>query len=188
MSKYWIQKEFMLFLKKLAPIWIKSIRVKTSWIELKVTSNNLFNLIFLLKNHMLCQIKTLVDLITYDNPNKPLRFSIIYNLLSVQFNARLKIFTQINDTSSLPCASWLEREVWDMFGIFFIKHNDLRRLLTDYGFTQFPLRKDFPVKGFSEVAYFEKEKSVTYAIDQSLQKFRTFYFKNPWFYEKNTYL
>jgi NADH:ubiquinone oxidoreductase subunit C len=66
-----------------------------------------------------------------------------------------------------------------MFGIFFIKHNDLRRLLTDYGFTQFPLRKDFPVKGFSEVAYFEKEKSVTYAIDQSLQKFRTFYFKNP---------
>jgi NADH/F420H2 dehydrogenase subunit C len=140
-----------------------------------------------LKDHEPCFYKLLVDIIIIDQPEKLARFTVIYSLLSIKFNCRLKVTTSIHEIESLISitnlyknASWLEREVFDLFGIYFENHPDLRRILTDYGFAGYPLRKDFPLSGFKEVRYDDSQKRVVYEHLELTQEFRLFNFSNPW--------
>ena len=122
-----------------------------------------------------------------DYPSRPLRFEVVYNFLSIQYNSRVRVkscLDEVTPISSLTplfsSAAWWEREVWDMFGIFFSNHPDLRRILTDYGFTGHPLRKDFPLTGFLEVRYDDSEKRVINEPVEMTQEFRFFDFASPW--------
>jgi NADH-quinone oxidoreductase subunit C len=122
-----------------------------------------------------------------DYPSRKDRFDVVYNLLSVRFNTRIRVKVIINEFQSLEsitsiysAAGWFERETWDMFGIFFINHPDLRRILTDYGFEGYPLRKDFPLSGYIEVRYNESKKRVVYEKLMLPQEFRLFTFETPW--------
>lgn len=124
-----------------------------------------------------------VDLLGIKNP----RFEVVYNLLSVKLNNRLIVKVKIDDGISIPTvskvfstANWLEREIFDMYGIFFDEHTDLRRILTDYGFEGHPLRKDFPLTGYKEVRYSEEEKRVIYEPVKLTQEYRNFDFLSPW--------
>lgn len=140
-----------------------------------------------LKNHSNLQFKQLMDLTAIDYPSKTNRFELMYNFLSISKNNRivLKSFVKknrsINSLSSLYNSSiWLEREIWDLFGIFFNHHPDLRRILTDYGFDGFPLRKDFPLTGYVEVRYDDEKKRVLQEPLEVSQEFRVFDFLSPW--------
>jgi len=134
-----------------------------------------------------CQFKQLSDLFAVDYPDRVPRFEIVYQLLSLRFNFRLRLKILVKDGDPVPSvsrvfssASWYEREVWDMYGIHFSDHPDLRRLLTDYGFYGHPLRKDFPLTGFVELRYDDEKKKVVYENVNLPQEFRTFDFMSPW--------
>lgn len=129
----------------------------------------------------------LIDITAADYPSRTQRFEVVYHLLSLQNNSRLrvKVCVEADETipslvTVFPCANWMERETWDMFGIAFSGHPDLRRLLTDYGFEGHPLRKDFPLTGYVEVRYDTEQKRVLYEPVQLQQDFRTFDFISPW--------
>lgn len=141
----------------------------------------------LLKNHSEFQYKTLIDLYGVDYISRKKRFEVHYVLWSLQYNERIRIKCYLGLEESLESvssvyssANWLEREVWDMYGIYFMDHPDLRRILTDYGFEGFPLRKDFPVTGFLEVRYNENEKRIIYEPVELSQEYRLFHFLSPW--------
>ena len=130
---------------------------------------------------------TLIDITAIDFPAREKRFQIIYHFLSMTENKRCKIVTSVSDqetvssvTSVFECANWFEREIFDLFGITFSSHPDLRRILTDYGFEGHPLRKDFPTTGFLEVRYDEVEKRVVYEPTSLTQGYRDFDFLSPW--------
>lgn len=155
------------------------------------SSNYLLDVINFFKNNSQLQYEQLIDIVTVDYLNlkeiNNSRFRVFYQLLSLRFNKR--IFLSIRDvdklglltiTSFYACAGWLEREIWDMFGVFFWQHPDLRRILTDYGFKGFPLRKDFPLSGFSEVRYDDEIKLVFYEPIELTQEFRYFDALSPW--------
>lgn len=140
-----------------------------------------------LKLNSLLRVSNAVDITVVDNINKELRFSVTYQFQSFALNKRWNITTWISETKPLlslqtmyPAFNWAEREVWDMYGIFFIKHPDLRRILTDYGFVGFPLRKDFPLSGFREVQYEDSVKQVEYSNAELTQSYRLLSFANPW--------
>jgi NADH dehydrogenase (ubiquinone) Fe-S protein 3 len=140
-----------------------------------------------LKDHVRTQYKVLIDVTAVDYPSKLFRFEVVYNLLSIQHNARIRVKTCIDEitpissiTQLYSSAGWWEREVWDMFGIFFSDHPDLRRILTDYGFQGHPLRKDFPLSGYVEVRYDDSEKKVISEPIEVTQEFRYFEFASPW--------
>lgn len=140
-----------------------------------------------LKNHTNAQYKVLVDVTAVDYPSRELRFEVVYNLLSIQYNSRIRVKTVVDEitpissaTTVFSSAAWWEREIWDMFGIFFSNHPDLRRILTDYGFQGHPLRKDFPLTGFKEVRYDDSEKRVVIEPLELTQEFRYFDFASPW--------
>ena len=154
---------------------------------LKVSALKITRLLRFLKHNTNSQYKILIDICAVDFPYKKNRFEIIYNLLSLTYNSRITISTFVNEKSiALSCtniysaAGWFEREVWDMFGIFFIEHYDLRRILTDYGFKGHPLRKDFPLTGFTEIRYYDSEKRIILEEVSLAQDYRTFYFDNTW--------
>jgi NADH-quinone oxidoreductase subunit C len=149
---------------------------------------------FFLKKSMLMRMVFLYDVTAVDLLDMPYRFLLYYNLLSVLYNFRIFVKLLIYWGRQFPytkgifsltflynSAAWLEREVWDMFGIIFRGHNDLRRILTDYGFSGFPLRKDFPVVGFYEVRYDDNKKIVVYEKVRLSQEYRVFSFINPWY-------
>ena len=134
-----------------------------------------------------CLFKMLSDITVVDRPEDDARFEVVYILLSVKHNQRVRVKTAVDEDTPLDSATtvfssagWAEREVWDMFGVSFIGHPDLRRLLTDYGFDGHPLRKDFPLTGYSEVRYDEAEKRVVYEPVSLVQDFRNFDFLSPW--------
>ena len=140
-----------------------------------------------MKNHYQLQFKTLISITAVDYPNKLDRFEVNYFLLSYKLNTRLIIKINTTDTNPIKSitsiyssASWYEREVWDLFGIFFSNHPDLRRILTDYGFDGFPFRKDFPQTGYLEVRYDDEKKYVLYEPIEIAQEFRSFDFITPW--------
>jgi NADH-quinone oxidoreductase subunit C len=140
-----------------------------------------------LKLHSLARVSNAVDLTVVDHINKELRFNVTYQFQSISSNSRWNITTWVSETKPLlslqtmyPAFNWAEREVWDMYGIFFIKHPDLRRILTDYGFVGFPLRKDFPLSGFREVQYEDSVKQVEYSNAELTQSYRLLSFANPW--------
>ena len=134
-----------------------------------------------------CLFKVLVDVCGVDHPDRPERFDVVYNLLSLTQNLRIRVKTTTDEDNPVPsavpvfsAAGWWEREAWDLFGILFSDHPDLRRILTDYGFEGHPLRKDFPLTGYVEVRYDEEEKRVVYEPVKLVQEFRTFDFVSPW--------
>ena len=130
---------------------------------------------------------TLIDITAVDYPAKEKRFDVIYHFLSMTENKRCRLTVSINELEKLPsitsifeCANWFEREIFDLFGVKFTSHPDLRRILTDYGFKGYPLRKDFPTSGFLEVRYDEVEKRVIYEPTTLTQGYRDFDFLSPW--------
>ena len=140
-----------------------------------------------LKNHIGYQYKLLSCISGVDFLLKKYRFAVVYDLLSLTFNTRMRVKIFVNEitfvTSSVNVfinANWWEREIWDLFGIYFDKHPDLRRILTDYGFEGYPLRKDFPLSGYIEVRYDENKKRIVTEPLELAQEFRTFTFETPW--------
>ena len=140
-----------------------------------------------LRNHTQNQFKILSDICAVDYPWKKNRFEIYYNVLSLTFNARITLLISIDEQTPVAsisnvysAAAWFEREIWDLFGIYFLNHIDLRRILTDYGFKGHPLRKDFPLTGYTEVRYFHIEKRILVEEVSLTQDYRTFYFNNSW--------
>ena len=131
--------------------------------------------------------KVLVDICGADYPERETRFEVVYNLLSVKHNLRARVKVMTDESTPVPSvtgvyssANWYERETWDLYGVFFADHPDLRRILTDYGFEGHPLRKDFPLTGYVEVRYDEEQKRVVYEPVKLTQDFRTFDFLSPW--------
>jgi len=134
-----------------------------------------------------CRFTILVDLCGVDYPTRPKRFDVVYNLLSMELNQRIRLKIETDEETPVPsvtglfsCAGWWEREAWDLFGIYFSDHPDLRRILTDYGFEGHPLRKDFPLTGYVEVRYDDEQKRVVYEPVRLKQEFRNFDFLSPW--------
>ena len=140
-----------------------------------------------LRDDAQCQFKQLSDLCGVDYPDRQFRFEIVYHLLSHQYNQRIRVKVRVHEGDPVPsivkvysAAGWYEREAWDMYGVYFAEHPDLRRLLTDYGFDGHPLRKDFPLSGYTEVRYDEEQKRVVYEPVTLTQEFRQFDFMSPW--------
>jgi NADH-quinone oxidoreductase subunit C len=134
-----------------------------------------------------CQFKLLMDVCGVDHPDRDERFDVVYNLLSLKLNQRVRVKVTTDEDTPVPSvtgvfrsAGWYERETWDLYGIFFADHPDLRRLLTDYGFEGHPLRKDFPLTGYVEVRYDDEQKRVVYEPVRLTQEFRSFDFLSPW--------
>ena len=156
-------------------------------LTVEVNVNDLIEVVQFLKSNDKCKFRQLIDIAGVDYPEKDKRFQLVYLFLSHENNIRIKILIKfqpdelINSlTKIFPSANWMEREVFDMYGIKFKNHPDLRRILTDYGFKGHPLRKDFPLTGFNEVRYSEKEKKVIYEPVKLEQNYRNFDFESPW--------
>ena len=154
---------------------------------IEVNENDLVEVIQFLKSNNSCKFRQLIDIAAVDYPEDEKRFQLIYLFLSHENNSRIKLMTKFQIDQSIssitkifPSANWMEREVFDMYGIKFKNHPDLRRILTDYNFKGHPLRKDFPLTGFSEVRYSEKEKKVIYEPVKLEQNYRNFDFESPW--------
>ena len=166
---------------------IKSSKLNHNQIYLNIENDDLLEVILFLKNNNEIKFKQLIDITAVDYPENERRFKIVYLLLSHEFNSRIIISFFINEnevvttlTSIFPAANWMEREVFDMYGIKFKDHPDLRRILTDYNFEGYPLRKDFPLTGHNEVRYSEDEKKVIYEPVKLEQNYRNFDFESPW--------
>tara|TARA_Y100000815_G_C13245227_1_gene463355 strand:+ start:309 stop:920 length:612 start_codon:yes stop_codon:yes gene_type:complete len=163
--------------------------------ELMVTARaeQIVKVVTFLRDDPMCLFKVLVDICGTDYPERPKRFDVVYNLLSLVHNQRIRIKVEADDETPVPSitgvhnsANWFEREIWDMYGVMFSDHPDLRRLLTDYGFEGHPLRKDFPLTGFVETRYDEERKRVVYDPVKLSQEFRKFDFLSPWEGASNT--
>ena len=165
---------------------IKSeINFKQLYLDIDV--KDIISTILFLKTNDKCRFKQLIDITAVDYPNRESRFKIVYLLLSLENNLRVIVNTNIEDkkivpslTKIFPSANWMEREVFDMYGILFKDHPDLRRILTDYGFEGYPLRKDFPLTGHTEVRYSEDKKKVVSEPVKLDQEYRNFDFESPW--------
>lgn len=149
--------------------------------------NLLTDILTVIKNHFKYQFKVLTCISGVDYPENLYRFQIVYELLSIKFNSRIRIkvlvdeLTPVNSIEKIfPAATWWECEIWDMFGVFFLNQYNLTRLLTDYGFQGYPLRKDFPLSGFTESRYNVTKNRVVYENIELAQEYRTFEFISPW--------
>jgi NADH-quinone oxidoreductase subunit C len=153
----------------------------------RVKRPSIVKVLTLLRDDPKMQFSQLIDIGGVDYPQRAERFEVVYHLLSMNKNLRIRVKLPAAEetpvpsvTSVFPCADWLEREVWDMYGVFFSDHPDMRRILTDYGFDGHPQRKDFPLTGYVEVRYDEEQKRVVYEPVKLAQDFRTFDFLSPW--------
>ena len=154
---------------------------------IEVNEKDLIDVVQFLKSNENCKFKQLIDIAGVDYPENEKRFELVYLFLSHENNVRIKLLIKFETnqnvnsiTKIFPSANWMEREVFDMYGIKFKNHPDLRRILTDYGFKGHPLRKDFPLTGFNEVRYSEKDKKVIYEPVKLEQNYRNFDFESPW--------
>ena len=166
---------------------IKESKILHNQLYLSINSENLLDVILLLKTNKDTKFKQLIDITAVDYPENKKRFKIVYLLLSHEFNQRILVSYFINENEKIsslvkifPSANWIEREIFDMYGIKFNDHPDLRRILTDYGFEGFPLRKDFPLTGHNEVRYSEEDKKVIYEPVKLEQNYRNFDYESPW--------
>jgi len=166
---------------------IQSSCVENEELLIQISENNLVEVVQFLKSNGQCKFKQLIDIAGIDFPDEEKRFEIVYLFLSHENNKRIKVSIKFDSkqvidsiTKIFPSANWMEREVFDMYGIKFKNHPDLRRILTDYGFKGHPLRKDFPLTGFNEVRYSEKDKKVIYEPVKLEQNYRNFDFESPW--------
>jgi len=156
-------------------------------ITVDVAPSNIAGLVEFLKTDQNCAFSTLVDITAVDWPERPKRFDVVHHLLSMYQNDRIRLRVAVREEDMIrslcgvfPSANWFEREVFDMFGIIFTGHPDMRRIHTDYGFRGYPLRKDFPTTGYTEVRYDEVQKRVVYEPVNLVQEYRQFDFMSPW--------
>ena len=166
---------------------ILSSKIKHDQINICIKDNNLIEVMIFLKTHSSTKFRQLIDITAVDYPERDKRFKMVYLLLSHEKNSRIKIEFDIKEgeilsslTSIFPSANWMEREVFDMYGVEFKDHPDLRRILTDYGFKGHPLRKDFPLTGHNKVRYSEEDKKVIYEPVKLEQNYRNFDYESPW--------
>ena len=153
----------------------------------RVQRNSIVRVVTFLRDDGNCQFSCLMDLCGVDYPEREERFEVIYNLLSLRHNQRVRVKLTTDSETPVPSvtgvfgsAGWWEREAWDLYGIYFSDHPDLRRILTDYGFEGHPMRKDFPLSGHVEVRYYDEQKRVVYEPVKLTQEFRSFDFMSPW--------
>ena len=161
--------------------------IKFEQIQITINPEALISTLEFLKDNDICQFRQLTDIAGVDFPERLNRFDIVYHFLSFKHNVRIRVKTEISENSAIqsitqlfPAANWFEREAFDMYGIQFTDHPDLRRILTDYGFEGYPLRKDFPLSGNVEVRYDEMEKKVIYEPVKLQQDYRNFDIQSPW--------
>jgi len=166
---------------------INSSKIKHNHLYLNIDANDLVDIMLFLKTNNDTKFRQLVDITAVDYPQNEKRFKLVYLLLSHEFNQRIHLDYNISEkeiansiTSVFPSANWMEREVFDMYGVNFKNHPDLRRILTDYGFEGHPLRKDFPITGHNEVRYDEETKKVIYEPVKLEQNYRNFDYESPW--------
>lgn len=166
---------------------VEDMGVRLGELTITIRRDDLIKVMKFLKDDANCQFLTLLDVCGVDYPDDDERFEIVYHMLSMTHNNRIRVKlrtdedTPVNSVTGLfNAANWWEREVWDMFGVAFNDHPDLRRLLTDYGFEGHPLRKDFPLTGYVEVRYDDEQKRIVYEPVKLTQEFRTFDFLSPW--------
>jgi len=161
--------------------------IKFEQIQISINPDELISILEFLKDNDVCQFRQLTDIAGVDFPERQNRFDIVYHFLSFKNNARIRVKIEISENEAIqsitqvfPAANWFEREAFDMYGIQFTDHPDLRRILTDYGFEGYPLRKDFPLTGNVEVRYDEMEKKVIYEPVKLQQDYRDFDIQSPW--------
>jgi NADH-quinone oxidoreductase subunit C len=166
---------------------IVSARISLGELIVTVQRPSIVRVTTFLRDDANCQFKQLIDLCGVDYPDREQRFEVVYNLLSLKHNLRIRVKVLTDEDTPVPsiaevysAAPWFEREAWDLYGIFFSDHPDLRRILTDYGFEGHPLRKDFPLTGYVELRYDDEQKRVIYEPVKLTQDFRSFDFLSPW--------
>ncbi|EKM83437.1 NdufS3, NADH-ubiquinone oxidoreductase 30.4 kDa subunit [Agaricus bisporus var. burnettii JB137-S8] len=175
------------YLTQCLPKFIQQFSVLKDELTLYVAPSAVIPVLTFLRDHSQCQFKAVMDISGADYPEREKRFEVVYHLLSVKYGGRVRVKTYAGEADPVPSAieifrgaDWYEREAWDLYGIFFSGHPDLRRILTDYGFEGHPLRKDFPLTGYTEVRYDEERKRVVYEPLQLTQAFRNFEALSPW--------
>nr|XP_023019672.1 NADH dehydrogenase [ubiquinone] iron-sulfur protein 3, mitochondrial-like [Leptinotarsa decemlineata] len=181
-------KEFGIYVSESIPKFVQQIQITPSnELEIMVEPDGIRCILQFLKDHHNSQFASLIDLTALDVPSRPYRFELVYNLLSYRYNSRVRVKTYTDEltpigsvTGIYRSANWMEREVWDMFGVFFENHPDLRRIMTDYGFQGHPFRKDFPLSGFVELRYDDEKKRVVCEPVEFAQEFRKFDLSAPW--------
>ena len=166
---------------------IRSASVEHGELNVKARADRIVQVLQFLRDDPLCKFSVLIDLCGVDYPSRAIRFDVVYHLLSMHNNMRVRVKAAIAEentiptvTSVYPAADWFEREAFDMYGIVFSGHPDLRRILTDYNFEGYPLRKDFPLTGHVEVRYDDEQKRVVYEPVKLVQEFRNFDYLSPW--------
>jgi NADH-quinone oxidoreductase subunit C len=166
---------------------VRSVQVALDELTVTVNRPTIVRTLTFLRDDSNCQFKQLMDITAVDYPSREERFEVVYHLLSLKHNQRVRVKVMTDEDTPVPSivgvystANWFEREVWDMYGVFFSDHPDLRRLLTDYGFEGHPLRKDFPLTGYVEMRYDDEQKRVVYEPVRLDQDFRSFDFLSPW--------
>lgn len=166
---------------------VSSFQVARGELTVEARAGKIVRVLKFLRDDPACHFSVLIDICGADHPERAKRFDVVYHLLSMHQNQRIRVKVEVDEetpvptaTPVFPAANWFEREAFDMYGILFSEHPDLRRILTDYGFTGHPLRKDFPVTGFVEVRYDDDLKRVAYEPVRLTQEFRNFDFESPW--------
>ncbi len=166
---------------------VSDFHVRNGELAVEVKRDSIVKVLSFLRDDVNCQFKLLVDICGVDYPSEEERFEVVYNLLSLTHNIRVRVKITTDEDTPVPSvidvynsANWMERETWDMYGIYFTGHPDLRRILTDYGFEGHPLRKDFPLTGYVELRYDDEQKRVVYEPVKLTQDFRSFDFLSPW--------
>jgi NADH-quinone oxidoreductase subunit C len=166
---------------------VKSFEIAVGELTVEIHRDRVAKVMRFLRDDPVCRFTTLVDICGVDWPSRSDRFDVVYHLLSMHHNQRVRVILTTDEdtpvasvTDVWPAANWFEREAFDMYGVLFDNHPDLRRILTDYGFHGFPLRKDFPLTGFMQVVYDEEQKRVVYEPVTLVQEYREFDFLSPW--------
>jgi len=180
--------EFGAYVAECLPKYVQKVQIVTgNELEVLIAPEGVVPVLSFLRAHHACQFASLADIGGVDIPARPFRFEVVYNLLSLRYNSRIRVKTYTDELTPLEsafdvfkAADWYEREIWDMYGVFFANHPDLRRILTDYGFQGHPFRKDFPLSGYVEVRYDDEVKRVVVEPVELSQEFRKFDLSSPW--------
>jgi NADH dehydrogenase (ubiquinone) Fe-S protein 3 len=180
-----LKEDYSHFLLSNLPIY--NVTFARNEVTIIVPHSELFNVILFLRDNTNCQYRTIIDMCAVDYPERENRFEVVYNFLSTRYNNRIRVKTSVSEITPVDSitplfkgANWFEREIWDLYGVYFTGHPDLRRILTDYGFEGHPLRKDFPLSGYVEVRYDEIQKRVVCEPIELSQEYRDFNFSSPW--------
>ncbi len=175
------------YIAEALPQEVLGTEIEFDELMVRVRREAIVKVLTFLRDDVNCRFQQLMDLCGVDYPEREKRFEVVYNLLSLTHNMRVRVKVETDEETPVPSvsgvfssATWWEREAWDLFGIYFSEHPDLRRIMTDYGFDGHPLRKDFPLTGYVEVRYDDEQKRVVYEPVKLTQEFRTFDFLSPW--------